>query len=1167
MTGTHNMQTLDLTRVPLSGVHLIEASAGTGKTYNITRLFVRALLEKKLTVRDILVVTFTEAATQELRGRIGEYLVQLNARWATQTAEDPFEQWLFARHDAATARLLLASASQDLDLAEIHTIHGFCSRVLKEQAFQSGEPFDQEVETDGDRLLIEAARDYYRLLTDDPDQYRYTRELWPTPEACVGALKAALSNTLVRLPEDGEAVMSPAELGRLVAQVRADIQGALQEDARRPKPTQDAEKFAQWLAAFEPLLERFVSDDGQADPELLRAIQDEAPFPSNPRSKHFKAATAEGAPFDQLKARVREMAQRSGKAAVREAVRWIRERVEWLRRQRNVMDFSAMIQRVHEAVAGEPDSMLARALATRYPVMLVDEFQDTDRAQFDIFYTLARVRDENSLFMIGDPKQAIYRFRGGDVHTYLRAREQADQAWTLGGNWRSTAQMVEAYNAIFSARDDVFGQVGIRYQPVTAAQSPDKLGKLIDPGQTDAAVVIPVLHENGADKDQDDDKELSADELKRLACAWCAQEARRLLQEAQIRGENETRPLRGRDMAFLVRSHGQAEMVMQALREAGLTAAAAKSRKRVFETPEATHLRFFLRGVLHAEQEQAFLTALATPWAGLNTQALFRLKEDPEAWQTWYERFVRWRELWQRGRVLAMLHEAFFGYYCLQDQSSHRSLTNLFHLAELMQQAALKHPAPEDQLAWLESALANPAAEPEGTELRLERDDDVITVMTMHGAKGLEFPVVFLPFANYTESNRTGSVAVIPGSDGLELGLIADPSVKERDTREAEEESMRLFYVALTRPIYRCYMPWLGQEKTTRGGSLPPPLAAALGGPDAFGQLKTLAEAHPSAIRVLEDAATLRPARSMTENESASTGADLTNETALVHRSFNGNIDRHWRVLSFTALARGLHDPEQQIRPERDDDDRAVTGPAQPLPLRFRMRPGAQTGEILHALLEHADFTRPDWPALADTWAQGAGLDPQDRDELTQWMDEVLDTPILLPEGPVRLRDLPAERTLREAEFFFPTHASVNRIQEALADWRDGQPVHLSLKTVEGMMRGFIDLIFEANGRYWVADYKSTWLGGRTDDYSAAAIAENMAAHHYDLQGLIYSVALHRLLRQRLPDYDPGRHLGGMVYLYLRCMAPETGTGVAVTCVPVEVLHRWDALFAGEAEA
>ncbi len=1155
MTTFREDGVLDPWVVPLSGMHVIEASAGTGKTFNITRLYARALLVRNLDIKSILVVTYTEAAKEELRGRIAEYLKslerQLLAGDAGEFGED-VDRDLMRLCDSAEkrerARVVLAAAIQDMDVAEIHTIHGFCMRVLSEWAFRSGQPFRQNILEDNESLMLEAVRDHYRCAVEDPSHWLELREAWSTPEKCLKAVRGLLENPAIALPEP-PATLLPKDLEDGKAACRgllAEAVEAVEEALQRDNRSKTSQEFSAWVEAARALLQ-----ETSRDLDFVKRCRDLPMAPKARTAKAFKPLQAEQG----VLSRWNEMVQafKDNEKMAEECRLWhrvvgdVRQRLEQLRQRHNALDFSSMIHRVHDALKEDGSGELARMLGERYDLILVDEFQDTDLVQFEIFEAIHRAGGPQAgFFMIGDPKQAIYRFRGGDVHAYMEARRKASRVWSLNINHRSSPAMVRACNALFSRNAGALGE-GIVYSEVGAKRA-DLSGPNSDrPSDTErAALHIPVFGPEDAQGNKRDIQQSIAD--------WCAKEVRGLIgQTWQEKGA--LRTLRGKDIAFLVRSHDDAEIVLSALRRCGVAAASGKSPRTVFETAEAHALRLFLRGVLYAEREDFFLTALTSPWVGLSSPEIAAIKEQPKLWQAWFERMARWRELWLGGHLLSMLQDVFFMHYRLEWSHKHRSVTNIFHLAELLQRLSARQPSPEDQLAWLENQIANPSAGADARELRLDRDDDVVTVMTMHGSKGLQFPVVFLPFAQLVGRDKTlPSPFVIHHRGRLVAASKWDKPAVEQHKRENAEEDLRLFYVAMTRAKLRCYLPVVEEKNNSKS-----PLAV-LCGKDGFREtLEEMAAQDPEAVVVYK-------AGDLQWKKAEAGESDGQPDARFEARQFTGHIDRDWRMLSFTAIARGAQsrlDASGVRDVDADRGDEIHDVPAV-LPLRFRMQPGAQTGEFLHRLLEQVDFTRPDWGRLVNNLLPGSGLNENDSRELMTWLSEVLSAPIPLPEGPVTLNSLGLERTLREMEFYFPLQTSTRNVAAELARWRGEDNVALGHAHLKGMMRGFVDLVFEAHGKYWVADYKSTWLGPNLSDYNVSAMKRDMQEHHYDLQGLIYCVALHRLLRERLPDYRPERHLGGMTYLYLRGMHPGSGTGVHVGPVDPETLDRWDALFSQE---
>jgi len=1148
---------LEVERLPLKGRHLIEASAGTGKTFNITRIYLRMLLEKKLRVQDILVVTFTRAATEELRGRIEQELRKALGQWGNRPGADSFYDRLEARLTHKDASILLNDALLNLDEAAIYTIHGFCRRVLTQQAFISGLPLEMVMEADITDLRVEAVRDWYRQLKGRADDYLAVYEMAKTPEDFLrvyGSLTGPCPAVNCVTPEQVQQhffvekkrcydAVKPAE-----HEIREHLIDA-QKGERKKEREAEFESLLAWLqqADLSPLPDgagRFIHGNRYA----------RKPGDLKSRLKQLFE------PVKALKKQAGEAGREMQKAAAHqiavEGARVIRGRIAEAKQQRSLMDFDGLVEQLYATLFGDNGPGLAATLAAQYPVALVDEFQDTDPRQYAIFDSIYNDREVTAFYMIGDPKQAVYAFRGGDVFAYLKARDDADQQWYMDTNWRSSLAMVTAYNRLFYGEPLPGGaaapgagvfKLGIGYTPVRAAGQADTTPFSGDAGKALSLVHFPHNEYYGTAANNQDFREV-------IAC-WCAGEIQRLFSDRVCLGSESLKP---RDIAVLVRDKVEAMEVQAALKRRGYASVYLSTRENVFHSEDAEELQRALAGILAAEDDRKLAAALATRLFGADSAALYRALNDDVQWEQYRLQFIALRQCWLRRGFMVMALRLLYDCYQPDGGDHERALTNSLHLIELLQQASLRFRQPSELVSWLaeqrQAGIGGGSA-----ELRLESDADLIRVVTQHGSKGLEYPVVFIPFATRSRSgaglgplwhyhDRTTRQA------RMQVGRDDDIAALAEEERLAED--VRLLYVAVTRAEQRCYLcvtPFKGYEKSPLGLVLGLEERSAL-----LPALQRLRDDEPDAIGVME-----------VEGSDVALAAARAGETTGDNpsaRAFTGSIERDWGLSSFTALTRGARYGGVTAL---DRDENATAAGPQPDPealaLRFTLKKGVDAGNLLHDALEQVDFSQPDWPValqkpLTRYGALAAGHEP----ELQAWLDECLQTP--LPLGPA-LGELSRRDTLKEAGFYFPMEqGSVAGLARVLGEHRGqaGMPGLPEGRILKGMMHGFIDLVFQWQGRYYLADYKSTHLGNSFSDYSEEAVRAHIRGHDYDLQYLIYSLALHRYLKTRLLGYDPRQHLGGVYYLYLRGMAPGRDTGVFYTRLLPEVIGRLDRAFPGK---
>ncbi|WP_448549400.1 exodeoxyribonuclease V subunit beta [Thalassotalea fusca] len=1156
--------------VPLVGKHLIEASAGTGKTFNITRLYLRLLLEQELTVQQILVMTFTKAATEEIKGRIDSFLRESMLHWDEKITDDPFFTALAQRVSKDRAMLLIKQALLFLDEAAIFTIHGFCQRVLSQHAFLTQVPFNAQLESDGREIELSACRDWYRKLAiEHVEDFMNLVTLCATPESFYQQFAKVIHH------EDAISVRTEADI---LAEVRLCVTQAESElvnhDALLTECLVDSKKGAERekrLSEKHALL-NWLRDAKSDDSALYSSLPDS--FVDGRRfSRHAKKTEIALAiePLSNLKKLLKRLQSNVTKAKAMEVIykgmTKLRVTINNAKQQVNTLTFDDLISTLADRLNNQT---LANTLYQQFPAALVDEFQDTDPKQFDILRAIYGQQTSANLFMIGDPKQAIYGFRGGDIFAYLSARNDCDYQWVMDTNWRSTSTMIGGYNRLFYGNElaqeskDVFG-FGIPYLPVKvspAASAP------LDTG--DDYKALQFIHFS-----HDENKPVKQG-FRATMANWCALEIGRLLTYQSVQAK---------DIAILVRDGTEGEVIKQSLNEHGLASVYLSNRANLFDSEQARQLVLILNAILHVENDQVFTAALSAELLGYSPIRLLSLKEDDIAWQSLKFEFIALRDIWRNKSFITMALKLMHDHINVERSNSDRSLTNILHLFEVLQSASQRHHQPEELIHWFEQECRQENSETEA-ELRLESEENLIRIVTQHGSKGLEYPFVFVPFCTrHKDPLKFGNknVSVIEFHDqnaGRTVSLDASYKQKLRMAEEQYAESVRLLYVAVTRAEQRCYLlttQFDSYEASPLGSTLKltkdQPLAVTL---------QALANEMPKDIGFEEvEASLLKNADTSGKNSSSS----LANKPDASPAKFTGRIERDWWLSSFTALSRNLRHVGVSS-PDRDQFDNPTDAGLVTKPLiqeaggiQFSLDRGAQVGNFLHDVMENLDFNSPDWTAALH-WPLKKYVNvvnQQDIDAIITWLQNVISSS-LSDQLQLSLDKLDSRRVLKEMEFYFPIiSAKTNALTTLLTKHRlanrqqdMGRVPHVSLPAMtqlKGMMHGFIDLVFEHDGKFYVCDYKSNYLGDDINQYQPALLRQNIESHNYDLQYLIYSLALHRYLRIMLDDYSVAEHFGGVYYLYLRGMGHRNAngdSGIYYRRIDESTLQALDNIFDGE---
>ena len=1237
-------QPLDPLTLPLWGSRLIEASAGTGKTWTIAALYLRLVLGhgdreqdhgfgRPLIPSEILVMTFTRAATRELSDRIRARLLEAARcfRGEAQASDLLMTQLLDSYPEGAaraSAAWRLATAAESMDEAAVHTIDAWCQRMLREHAFDSGCLFDEELTGNELGMVGEAAQDYWRqqVYPLSGEALDTSLEVWKDIATLIAdaralkdqvllveAGKGSLADCIAQALAEQQAVLVPLKAG-WAERARAMLQWLDGQTGQKTSPFNGNKlrkaSYAGWLTALATWAE---------SPELVQPDINETGrkrlVPQGMQDALKAGCTVElpdgFAAFETLLRDLAEVPAIATRLRLHAAVQ-IQLGLAALKKATGSFGFADMLTRLDHALDPEAKPAAAERLRnrilTQYPVALIDEFQDTAPVQARIFERLYRIADNDrqaALLLIGDPKQSIYGFRGADIHSYLKARKAtAGRHYVLDTNHRSTASVVAAVNHLLHACElREAGEGTFRYRslpeshgeatenplpflPVQARGREERFreGAMAVPAMT-LSIDTELRNKNGS---------------MRAFAARCAERITCLLNDPDAGFKQDGKPLtrlRPADIAILVRTGKEAAAVQRELQRRGVASVYLSDQQSVFASAEAQDLLHWLRAVAAPLDARLVRAALATRSVGLSLHELMRLADDDEVFDARSEQLRQLRNTWQLQGVLAMLRRTLHllelpgRWLSAGEGDGERRLTNCLHLAELLQTASAQLEGEQALVRWLAEQVQGETQRNDDHVVRLESDSDLVKVVTVHASKGLEYPLVFLPFASgfrAVEKRYLRMLHLANDAGERTLHLVLESEHIEVADKERHREDLRLLYVGLTRARHAVWV-GLAALKVGRGQTC---------------------QSHKSALGYLLHGETIHENDMKAHIEALIAGcADIVLQDALSVTSlayehlrrqealpalratapYVGAFERNWSIGSFSALVRDLGASatattsvaairddervnlalfEREASQAHDDQPAMAMAMAQRTSVSdtpwHRFPRGALPGNFLHDQME---------------WLAAEGFDLEDNDERAQqlqrrcdrfgwtewgadvlaWLRTVVATEI--PRVGTSLDRL--ETLLPEMEFWFPVDQLVAADLDALCreELLDGQSCpSLPERELKGMLMGFADLVFEHDGRYWVLDYKSNFLGEHDEHYTPQALRGAMAEHRYDVQGAVYLFALHRLLRTRLGDaYDPLQHLGGAVFFFLRGVhAPTRGCHHVVPTM--NLLDRMDCL-------
>lgn len=1202
--------------LPLKHIQLIEASAGTGKTWTIAALYVRLILGhgtdatgfvKPLRPRDILVVTFTEAATAELRERIRNRLAEA-ARFFSGGEHPTGDAFLEALRESYSESKewrglahRLSLAADDMDEAAIFTIHGWCSRMLKQHAFDSGAAFAMEIETDASVLLGEAIRDFWRVafyplsepacqvvqqVVKTPDDLEHKiRDLLKTaPDTLVQLTKPASQAEAIQLLQKAldDCLEKEQALHTIETQARdtwvthqTDIERILNEAKHLNGSTYRnlqtrLQEFSTWAKAGIPRPDldhiKYFSSGGF---KLNKAVKEE------PQHEVFMQLANLGTALSEQETQLKHFTV----SLYTQATFWVLDAFARAKKRKSRLDYNDLIFQLNAAIKREQaGERLAAIIRQQYPVAMIDEFQDTDAAQYEIFERIyGQQSDSTAWLMIGDPKQAIYSFRGADIHTYLRAKQREGiQHHTLSVNHRSVQALVNIVNHLFTCADAHKGgaflfktvnqdqQVNdpIPFQCVEAKGRPEVWVRNKQTAPALTAWYLPSEQENGT---------VNFTRYRSVMAEQTANEIARLLNESQtgetgFMRDTQITPLQESDIAILVRDCHEAKLIRQALLRRGLRSVYMSDRDSVYATAEASDLQQCLQAFLSPQEGRAIRAALSTTLLSRTYAEIEQLNTDEAVLEGQIRLFSRYHQLWNSQGVLAAVRQFIMDQHLherlLAQPGGERSLTNMLHLAELLQTEGVHRDGPEGLLRYFQDACQEQEYGNDQNIIRLESDDGLIRVVTLHKSKGLEYPLVFMPFVCGYKELKDDKLSYYSYHDGngaikLELKTEKNTTLLETMKRERLQEDLRLLYVGLTRARQAC---WLGIAPLVSGNSRQNTLHQGAFGYILNGQNKIeneevksrletlLSMKNASLVEISPKADLIQAQTRQSEPKQAKT------------REFNSAPYTPWWVASYSALKFGQASASleaadtAQLELGREstmiNPDIPASAPAGQGLHGFPA--GTEPGMLLHAVLESIarrgfDNVAQDQKLLEElirkTIKHKAYIDWHSL--LGDWLHRFITNPFPLDGGTLALSSLTNKNCITEMEFWFETtQVGTHTLDELVSGYTlNGSTRPQILKnTLHGMLKGFIDLVFIYQGRYYVLDYKSNRLGSGQSCYSTTQLQSVMASHRYDMQYTLYVLALHRHLKSRLKDcYDYEKHVGGAIYVFLRGLDnPET---------------------------
>ncbi len=1207
------MKIFDPINTPLTGTNLIEASAGTGKTYTIAGLFLRLILEKHLTADQILVVTFTQAATEELKDRIRNTLLEAKSAFLTGSSNDIFIHALVQnRRDSASDVQRIQDALMDFDQAAIFTIHGFCQRILHENAFETQSLFDTELVTDQTRLTQEIADDFWRehFYSSPLEFISYAVHKISGPEYFLKLLAKKKTPDIRVIPaiakpsleslDDFRTIFKqlksswPVSRGKVTSahcgfkspSLSGTVYGSLKTQAEQT----GLSKRELNVITLSDAMDRFADEKSVGVP-LFKGFEKftTTKLIQSTKKKHVPPAHDFFNICDALYKKGVLLESEMEKYLLYLKTRYLKYTQAELpirKKNSNTQFFDDLLIMVKNALEDKSGDTLVAVIQKKYKAALVDEFQDTDSIQYQIFSKFFDSK-QSSLFMIGDPKQAIYGFRGADIFSYLKAARNVESNYTLIENWRSNPGLITAVNTIFSNVKKPFVFDQIRFEKGVAGK---KIESVVDTSSAPMTIWYLAPKKNTQ-------KPLSKAEAVPSIARAVAGEISRLIFPTQTGvPERSTDRYEAGDIAVLVRTNRQANIVKQHLSSKQIPSVLYHTGN-VFHSHEAMEMQRILSSISEPTNQRLLKAALITDIMGV--KGLELNSDDGEAlWrETRTADVTEYFRLWNQHGFLRMfrllLAKEKTKERLLLFPDGERRLANVLHLAEILHQESIKNsPGMTGLLKWLSEQRNAGSTGSEDYQLRLESDDHAVKIITIHKSKGLEYPVVFCPFAWDGSLIKDQEVAFHDQNKNQELTFDLGSDEKSVHLAVAQDEllaeNLRLLYVALTRAIKQCYLVWgrfVNAETSALAylfhydleptdmiqkqgivSSLKANMSTKRHGA-LYDDLKRLAGASHGSINFVP----------MPTHDGVKHTAPKIKKKHGACRQFSGTIDTTWKISSYSYFVSRRR--FEEALPDRDafiDINRYT----QPNHLSFYDKldiysfpKGARAGIFFHDVFEHLDFTAihsGHKEQLVASKLNSYGFESKWKAPVCTMIDNVLSLPLRTNQTTLTLSSIQGEDRINEMEFYFPLNPTTPQTLKKSFTHFGGiklpasfpeQIGKLAFPLAKGFMKGYIDLIFRAKERFYILDWKSNFLGSRVEDYGKDALKEVMNNEFYTLQYHLYTLALHQYLRQRLPGYSYEKCFGGVFFVFIRGVDPDKGPefGIYKDLPPQDLIHALGA--------
>jgi exodeoxyribonuclease V beta subunit len=1112
-----NIKDFNASTVLLQGSNLIEASAGTGKTYSIAIMVLRLVLEKEISIKKILMVTFTKAAVAELEERIRLFIRQAHKASQGFTIPDLTILGLVDHAMNNTSKEGVQQQLKDavlfLDETSVLTIHSFCQQTLTEFAFETNQLFGSETLKDIVTLIESEVNKFWRenITTLNVNLLGQLIEHGLCRADIVSVIREHISgkkyfeydeNESYSICDEDQVSFSNTinELAEKDKEIKECVYDHIRNNSNHLKSITEANKWAK--------------------ASLLHLVDTPADFLNVVVSKKgtgyidklYGDIIAQHGECDELVEEKNDILQSVINKIYCHAIGVVTKAIDQYKLRNSLLGFDDMIVNLHKAIVHDNNLNLLTSLQQKYKAVFVDEFQDTDKLQYEIFHNTF-ASSQNILFYIGDPKQSIYAWRKADIFTYFKASEEVDNKYGMDVNYRSSASFIHAMNLFFKPHSDFdtfyFNGQEHSIDYINVESPPDnKKGKLLVNGRPDVPITI-----YGNQNNSEIAETVAAQIINLL------EKEDYKIDEKQI-----SRRIRPSDIGILVRKNKQAIAVKACLAKRGIPAVTIDD-SRILQSEEAVYVLYLLEALINLNRS-AINKALLSPFTGYDTKAVLALNEE-----TVLNDFRQYKSIWDKDGVYSVLMKFVSDYQVRalllnhHTENGERTIANLFQVIEVLHKVqSAKQFSALELVSWLKRGIDGMQTEGDEFEQRVESDEEAVKIVTLHKSKGLEYNIVFAPFLDLDTkihfrfcSFRDTETGDYIFADSKQLNREQQQIVDE----QTEQENRRLIYVAITRAVYKCYLN-KSLANYYKDSSLVPFVASLKG-------------ADPALIR-FEESPVIPPKYYYSKAEEF-VYTNNTNDVNFYLSQVN------WRKISYTALA-SAHAPTPK------NNSNVVANEYDHFVFKQLIK-GNKTGNLLHDIFENIDFTSSEYWSYPVERALKKFL-PKHRQEyapmLIQLLQQVTKVNIDVAGECITLADIPDEKRLNELEFDF--NVPVFNPGDLAAFEEDEARINIRYNhDLEGIMNGKMDMFFEHNSKFYILDWKSNFLGDSLDYYKKELLPEAMSENNYHLQYLLYTVAAKKYLQSRLAGFNYDLHFGGVIYMFVRGVREGLDSGV-FTCRP-----------------